>query len=359
MPFVMLLLQTGPPVASAGAPSAEPIEVVLYSDFQCPFCAQFHQPIRQLQQGVDGLPVKVTFKNFPLGIHPNAQIAHQAAMAAAEQGKFWEMHDLLFGNQSAVRRDDLEAYARMLGLDIDQFRKDMDSERTKQQIQADVAEGEKLGVNGTPTFFINGRSYSGTRSFDQLKQIVQGDMRLKRALAEITDNLMSRGPAEAPITVEFFADLQSPVSRPALDAVNELSVRYPTQLRVQFRNFPLAFHPQAALAHEAAMTAARLGHFWEFATFCLTHQDSLREQDLIAYAGQLGLDEPQFAATLQEHRYLPRVEADVMAGLNRGIRGSPVIFVNTKRIDGVPNLQQLTHYVETELATSAAIKPKP
>ena len=102
-------------------------------------------------------------------------------------------------------------------------------------------------------------------------------------------------------------------------------------------------------------TAARLGHFGEFATFCLAHQDSLREQDLIAYAGQLGIDEAQFAATMQEHRYAPRVEADVLAGLNRGIRGSPVIFVNTKRIDGVPNLQ----YVETEVATFAAIKPKP
>src|SRR5207247_2960601 len=112
----------------------------------------------------------------------------------------------------------------------------------------------------------------------------------------------------------FFADLQSPVSRPAIDVIEQVVERYPASVRVQFRNFPLAFHPQAALAHEAAMTAARQGHFWEFADFCVNHQDSLREQDLIAYAGRLGLDEANFAETIQQHRYSARVDAEREAG---------------------------------------------
>lgn len=98
------------------------------------------------------------------------------------------------------------------------------------------------------------------------------------------------------------------------------------------------------------MVAARKGHFWELANYVLDHQDSLREQDLIGYAGRLGLDEAAFAGTLQEHRYAPRVDADVEEGFKRGIRGSPVIFVNSKRIDGVPSLQMLIRYVEEELA---------
>src|SRR5207245_9591171 len=141
----------------------------------------------------------------------------------------------------------------------------------------------------------------------------EGDRKRTRALAEITDNLMSKGPEDAPMTLEFFADLESPVSAPAMDVVNQLLEQFPSKVRVQFRNFPLAFHPQAALAHEPAMTAAREGHFWEFATFILAHQDALREQDLIAYAGRLGLHAVQSAQTIQEHRYAPRPQPHTLA----------------------------------------------
>ena len=98
------------------------------------------------------------------------------------------------------------------------------------------------------------------------------------------------------------------------------------------------------------MAAAKEGRFWEFAGYILDHQDSLREQDLIAYAGRLGLEEAKFAEIIRQHRCSPRVDADLAEGARRGIRGSPVIFVNSKRIDGVPSLQTLTSYVEAELA---------
>jgi protein-disulfide isomerase len=358
MTAALLAGGTQPPAVPAEPPPAR-VEIVLFSDFQCPYCAQFAQPFHELQtKGVDGVETTVLFKNFPLSMHPNAQLAHQAAMAAREQGKFWEMHDLLFANQQRAQRADLLGYARKLGLNMVRFEKDMDSESIKQLIAADVSEGNKLGVSGTPTYTINGKAYSGTKPFAQLTQLIGGEQRRARALAEITDSVMSKGPADAPVTLELFVDLQSPVSPPAIDVVNQLMQRYPATVRLQFRNFPLSFHPQAALAHEAAMTAARQGRFWEFATFILGHQGSLREQDLIAYAGSLGLDATQFAATIRDHRYAPRVDADVMAGLSRGIRGSPVILVNSKRIDGVPSLQTLTEYVEAELMAQRANESK-
>src|SRR5207244_190923 len=114
------------------------------------------------------------------------------------------------------------------------FRKDMESEKVKQTITTDLAEGEKRGVNGTPTFFVNGKAYSGTKTFDQLKQLIQGEGRRARALAEITDNLMSKGPVDAPVTLEFFADLESPVTPPAMDVLNKLIERYPTKVKLQF-----------------------------------------------------------------------------------------------------------------------------
>src|SRR5207249_8287553 len=104
-------------------------------------------------------------------------------LASGEQGKFWEMHDLLFANQSALQRDNLLRYAEKLGLDLDRFRKDLDSDRLKQAIERDKAEGAKRGVNGTPTFFVNGKEYTGAKSYEQLKQLVQGEERRARALS--------------------------------------------------------------------------------------------------------------------------------------------------------------------------------
>src|SRR4029077_15401408 len=158
------------------------------------------------------------------------------------------------------------------------------------------------------------------RTVDQLKAIVVGERQRTRALVEVGEMLMSRGPADAAVTLELFADLQSPLTAPALHVAQAISQLYPSSVRLQFRNFPLAFHPQAALAHEAAMSAAREGRFWPFATYLLDHQGGLREQDLLALAGRLGLDPTQFGETIRQHRYAARVDADLQAGLKRGIR---------------------------------------
>src|SRR5882762_10973845 len=139
------------------APTQPPaqVEIVVFSDFQCPFCAMFAQAFRELQtKGVDGIKTTFTFKNFPLRIHPRAPLAHQAALAAAEQGKFWDMHDLLFANQQRAQRDDLVGYAQRLGLDVERFQRDMDSERIKQIIEADKLDAQQLRISGTPTFYV-------------------------------------------------------------------------------------------------------------------------------------------------------------------------------------------------------------
>jgi len=342
----------------AAASPRHPIEIVLFSDFQCPFCAQLAGPIRALDTTpIDGVDVTVRFKHFPLAMHPDAPLAHRAALAAAEQNKFWEMHDLLFANRQHAKRDDLLVYAARLGLDVDRFRKDLDGDRITQRLDADKTEGARRGIDSTPTFYVNGREYVGARSLAQLKQIVENEGRRARALAEIGEAALSRGPADATVTIELFADLQSPLSRPAMAALNAVTARYPSAVRLQFRNFPLVFHPRAALAHEAAMIAARGSRFWEFAASLLDHQDSAGAQDLIALAGRVGLDETAFAAALADHRYAPRVDADVEDAGRRGIRGSPVIVVDGKRIDGVPSLQMLTEYIDAALTARQAKRP--
>ncbi|MET0650000.1 MAG: thioredoxin domain-containing protein [Pyrinomonadaceae bacterium] len=342
------------PVRPAPTPPRAHVEVVLYSDFQCPFCAVFARTFRELQaKGVEGVETGVRFKHFPLdALHPSAQLAHMASLAAGEQGKFWEMHDLLFADQSSLTRARAVQLAAQLGLGAARFDRDLDSDRLRQVIADDRGAGQRLGVQGTPTFFVNGRRYTGARSFEQLQQIVKAEAARMAVLAEVGDQLLSRGPAEAPVTVEFFADLQSPVTRPAVAVLDEAVRKYPSKVRIQFRNFPLSFHPQAPLAHEAAMAAASQGRFWELLSFILDHQESLREQDLIAQAGRLGLDRAKFAESLVQHRFAPRVEVDLEAGLRRGLRGSPVLFINGRRIDGVPSLEKIIQSIESELAAA-------
>ncbi len=145
-------LTAGEP-AGFGAKDA-PVVVVEFSDFQCPYCAQAAETVKRLRQEY-GARIRFVFRNFPLPFHPNAQGAAQAAMAALRQGKFWEFHDLLFGNQNALGPDELLGYARSLGLDLDAFRAASADATIAKQVADDVGLGESVQVQGTPTMFID------------------------------------------------------------------------------------------------------------------------------------------------------------------------------------------------------------
>jgi hypothetical protein len=125
-------------------------------------------------------------------------------------------------------------------------------------------------------------------------------------------------------------------------------------VRLQFRNFPLAFHPQAAPRMKPPSRRARRTVRNSSPTRSTTRTDCASRT--IALAGRLGLDADAFAATIRSHRYAPRVQADVAAGARKGIRGSPVILVNGRRIDGVPSVNTLIEYVETALETSTPVQ---
>ena len=174
---------------SGAVSSASPeVTIQVFSDFQCPYCRMFAPAVRALAaKGVEGVRTKVEFRNFPLGFHSFAQLAAQAAMAAGEQGKFWEMHDLLFSHQNALGREDLLKYAQSLNLNMEQFRRDLDSDRIKKRVAADKAEGDAKKVQGTPTFFVNGKEYSGTKSLEELSGLVRADAGRRIALSEISD----------------------------------------------------------------------------------------------------------------------------------------------------------------------------
>ncbi|HEX4862976.1 MAG TPA: DsbA family protein [Acidimicrobiales bacterium] len=136
--------------------------IIEYGDFECPYSRQAYREIQQVEKGfTEG--VRFAFRHFPLTqIHPHAMSASKAAEAAAAQGKYWEMHDLLFQRQKALDDDDLRSYAKELGLDVDEFDRDRTSTAVMDRIERDIDSGDATGeVFGTPTLFIGGKVHRG------------------------------------------------------------------------------------------------------------------------------------------------------------------------------------------------------
>jgi len=143
-----------------GSASA-PIELVEYGDYQCPHCGRAYPILKNIQAKL-GDQLKFVFRNFPLSkIHPNATHAAIATEAAARQHKFWEMHDYIFEHQNRLDDGSLVRYATHLRLDAAQFASDFEKQELAQKVEDDFESGVRSGVNGTPSFFINGQKYDG------------------------------------------------------------------------------------------------------------------------------------------------------------------------------------------------------
>jgi protein-disulfide isomerase len=148
-------------------------QLVIYGDFECPYTAQATREIARLTER--GVAFEVVFRYFPLvEIHPHALAAAKAAEAAGRQDRFWEMHDLLFRNQTHLDAGDLARYAKRLGLDPARFELDQGDPATVTRIQRDVESGIESGVEGTPTLFIDGRRYEGPRDVESMSLALSG-----------------------------------------------------------------------------------------------------------------------------------------------------------------------------------------
>jgi protein-disulfide isomerase len=152
--------------------------LIEYSDFQCPACGRYYFLLKQLNQEY-GDQIQFVYRHFPLKrIHLYAQLAAQATEAAGKQGKFWEMHDLIFENQKEWSeqknaKKTLIEYAKSLNLDVDKFKSDLGSKEVKNKVQADYQSGVKAGVDSTPTLFLNGKKLPNPKSYSELKNIIQ------------------------------------------------------------------------------------------------------------------------------------------------------------------------------------------
>jgi protein-disulfide isomerase len=185
-----VIYPVSPGDAPAKGPADAPVVVIEYSDFECPYCQKASETMRQL---VEKFPDKVrfVFKNHPLpNLHKDAELAAEAALAAKAQGKFWEMHDLLFAFRDALKRDDLEGYARSIGLDMAQFNSALDNRVYAVEVAREAQEAIDIGATGVPAVFVNGLFIKGSKPLEVYEQAVLA------ALGEIEASAQDGGDDE-------------------------------------------------------------------------------------------------------------------------------------------------------------------
>jgi protein-disulfide isomerase len=154
-------------------PADAPVTLLEYGDYECPYCGAAYPIVKQIQERM-GERLRFVFRNFPITTaHPHAEQAAEAAEAAAAQGSFWPMHDLLYENQRHLETDDLVGYAGRLGLDVERFRRELDDHVHAPWVREDFMSGVRSGVNGTPTFYVDGVRYEGAYDAETLLAVLE------------------------------------------------------------------------------------------------------------------------------------------------------------------------------------------
>lgn len=370
------------------------VTLVLFSDFQCPFCSRVEPTLADLEKKY-GKDLRVVWKHQPLSFHNRALPAALAAEAAGQQGKFWEYHDKLFENQKDLSDDAFIKYAEELGLNIDKFKKDLESDELKAKISADQELAKRVGASGTPHSFVNGVRLSGAQPVDRFEAVIdaqlkiakekldakqqkndpyaalqadanQGPAKMKTENAPgqpaaaptkpvnipVTDEHPAKGPKDAKVTLVEYTDFQCPFCKrfsQTLDQVIADNPEIQKNVRVVVKQFPLGMHRDAHLAAEASLAAHAQGKFWEYHDLLWENQNALGKDALIAYAEQLGLDVPKFTKALDDGTYKDRTDAEFKEGSGFGVRGTPTWFVNGKTNSGALPADQLKQVLLDEI----------
>jgi protein-disulfide isomerase len=364
------------------------VTLVEFTDYQCPFCARAHTTVQKLQEQY-GNKLRVVMKQNPLSFHPRAKPAAVAAMAAGEQGKYWEMHDKLFANARALEDADLEKYAQELKLDMGRWKKDLTNPKFSQIIDRDQALAGQLGATGTPAFFINGRFLSGAQPIENFKGVIDEELGKAEALVkagtkpsqvyaaiiekgqtraapkeqaqrdnqptgprkiDVPASAPSFGPKAAKVTIVEWSDFECPFCSRVMPTLTKIKETYGKDVRVVFRHQPLPFHPNAKPAAEASMAAHEQGKFWEMHDKLFANQKALDRASLEKYAQELKLDMGKFKAAMDSGKYRKLVEEDAAAGSAVGANGTPTFFINGRQFVGAQPFENFKQAIDEEIA---------
>jgi protein-disulfide isomerase len=345
-------------------PKSASVTILVFSDFECPFCARLVPVLKQIVEK-NAQDVRVVFKSFPLDIHQKAMWAHEAALAAAASGRFWAMHDALFADQTHLGRKELVERGRRLGLPEGAIERAIDQSAFRDRIERDLQDGRDLGVMATPTLFVNGRKFVGAQRVEVIQAAIDEQLGRHTETDEAplapTDFDLShsstRGSPGAPITIVEFSDLRCPFCARMPVVLEEVLKRYAGQVRWVFKHFPLPMHSDAPLAHAAAQAAGEQGRFWEMHDAIFARSQTLQRSDVMTLASQLGLNVDRFVADLDRQSLKALVDRDVAEGRRAGVTGTPTFFINGTRLSGAVPATEFFRSIDAELARLAAPAP--
>jgi protein-disulfide isomerase len=340
MTWGWLLVGTAALMAAEKGPADAPLVLLVFGDFGSPQGARAKPVVEEFLKAYPG-KVRLIFKHAPLS---RATLAHEAALAAESQGKFWEMHDLLYG--AAQQPSQYAQFARQLGLDVAKFEAALKEHRYLAAVERDLAEARALGLQNVPMFFLNGKVMVGAPAIGSLRRIANQELGLPVEVS--AKGAPRRGPANAPITLIEFSDFQCGFCTRVLPAVQQLMKEYPNKIQWLFKHYPLDFHKEAPLAHEAALAAGAQDKFWPMHDL-LFERKTLKRDALIGLAKELGLDVERFTKDLDSRKYRTAVEADSREGGELGVDGTPTFFVNGKMLVGAQPIAAFRKLVEAEL----------
>jgi protein-disulfide isomerase len=373
----------------ARGPATAKINIVAFSDFQCPFCSRVTPTLDRIMKDYNG-QVRLYFRHNPLPFHADAPLASEAALAAGDQGKFWEMHDKLFANQQNIKRPDLEKYAQELGLDGGKFKSYLDGNKGQQRIKGDMALATQIGVQGTPNFFVNGRPIRGALPFEEFKKIIDEEIKTADKLlaqgtspGQLYGKLMANArsaPAPTPaqpagkgmaaavdiykvpvgdaptkggrqpkVTIVEFSDFQCPFCSRVNPTLAQVMKDYGNDVQIAFRHLPLPFHDNAMPAAEASEAAREQGKFWEMHDKLFASQANLSRADLEKYAQEIGLNMGKFKASLDSHKWKDRIKHDSEDAEKYGARGTPNFFINGRNLRGAQPLESFKTTIDEEI----------
>lgn len=360
-------------------------KIVIWSDFQCPYCKRMSEALIPLAKAE---PSKYAVYAKELVVHPTAMLEHQAALAAEAQGKYWEMSNQLFQSQSEmaqVSRGDKEAYktklveyAAKVGLNVEQFKADLEKESIIATIEANRKEAQAIPIESTPTVFINGFFHgyvpeeiiakageiAGGRSAGsagvearlnsidkKIDKVVQNIEKMKKAAQGGGENQGPEsgkeykfdltnapviGKPDAKVKLVVFSDFQCPYCDKMAFILEDIQKQAPNDISIYFKDFLI--HPTAGVEHEAARSAAAQGKFKEMHDILFKNrqdltqlsqqgEDKLKEK-ILSLAKEAGVNVDKLKADLDSGKYREQVAASMKEGRDAGVRGTPSIFVN-------------------------------
>ncbi len=376
-----------------------PVTIVEFTDFQCPFCGRAVGTVEQLEHDYGPAQLRVVFKNYPLSFHPYARPTADAAATVHALGgddAFWSFYHQAFSHQQALDEPSLEAYAQRAGVSLAAFRSALRAKQFSSKVDADLDLGKRLGVDGTPAFFINGTRLVGAQPIEEFHKTV--DAELAKAKAELAKGVAPaalyktvvaenykpaaeeddephadtttvwrvpvdakapvRGAATALVTIVEFGDFQCPYCKRADATIKALRAAYGNDLRVVWRNEPLPFHKRAEPAAELALEArAEKGDagFWAAHDKLFDTSPKLEDADLDAIATALKLNLAKVHAAIAKHKYQKVIDDDVDIADDFQASGTPHFFINGRRLVGAQPIEKFKAIIDEELPKARAL----